>query len=321
VRQNSPKPDPASRPRGLVVLAFLIALGALANAAPAAAQRRIDERRAIRPGGMIRIHNMVGSVRVTAWDRDTIAVTGVVRETKQEQFTLGAFGDGAKLGIWDATGDIGPSDFEVHVPAASSVWVKTASADVIVAGVTGGVDLYSVTGSLRIEGRPREVYAESMAGDVSVDGETRSVRVRTASGGMRLAGALLDVTATTVSGTVDIAGDRIQRGRFESVDGAVRWNGPFERHASMDFITHSGAVEFTLPQGAAADVIFDTFEGNIDDGLGVGIRRSGSKLKGSEFQFTLGQGGASVSVRTFKGNVMLRKASPGSEDPAAGRPR
>jgi len=306
---------------GLAAFAVLAVLGVLADAAPAGAQRRIDERRALRPGGMIRIHNMVGSVRVTAWDRDTVAVMGVVRETKQESFAFGAFGDGAKLGIWDATGDIGPSDFEVRVPATSSVWVKTASADVIITGVTGGVDVYSVTGSLRIEGRPREVYAESMAGDVSVEAETRSVRVRTANGGIRLAGALLDVTATTVSGTLELAGDRVQRARFESVDGIIRWNGPFERHASLDFITHSGAVEFTLPDAAAADVVFNTFEGNLDDRVGLRVRRSGSKLKGSEFQFTLGPGGASVSVRTFKANLLLRKATSATGAPAAAGPR
>ncbi|MCI0436299.1 MAG: DUF4097 domain-containing protein [Gemmatimonadetes bacterium] len=269
-------------------------------------QRRVDERQAIRPGGMIRIHNMVGSVRVTGWDRDTIAVTGVVRETSEDRFYFSAFGDGAKLGIAEATGDPGPSDLEVSVPASSSVWIKTASANVVVSGITGGVDLYSVTGTIRVEGSPREVQAESMGGEVSVDGETRSVRVRTASSGIRLRGTLLDVTVTTVSGFIDIEGERIQRARFESVDGAVHWSGDLARNASLDFITHSGPVEFALPFAASGEFIVNTFEGGLDNRIGAQVRRTGSKLKGSAFTFILGDGSATVSVRTFKGAVVLR---------------
>jgi hypothetical protein len=286
----------------------VIAALAVYAAGPAAAQRQVDERFAVRPDGMIRIHNLVGSVKVSGWTRDSIAVTGMVFETKTDRFEIHTGEGGTKLGIWDSSEQgLKPSHLEIRVPARSNVWVKTAGAEIVVFGVNGGVDLYSVSGNIHIEGAPREVYAESMGGGVTIAADTRSVRAKSGSGAIRLRGALTDLTATTVSGAIDVEGERVQRARFESVDGDIRWIGGFENHASLDFTSHAGAIEFALPSSAAAEFMVNTFEGGFDDRWGVKVVQGGSKLKGKELRFTIGAGGASVYVRTFKGPVVLRR--------------
>jgi hypothetical protein len=298
----APEPPRAHRFTGAV------ALCALACAIPAAAQRPIDERLAVQPDAMIRIHNMVGSVRVIGWHHDSIAVTGTASETKLSRFELHTSRAGTKMGIWD-TGEqgLGPSHLEIRVPAQSSVWIKTASASIHVSAVTGGLDLYSVNGVIRIEGQPREVYAESMGGDVTVHADTRSARIRTGSGAVSLAGSLLDVSATTVSGNADIDGDGIRRARIESVDGRIVWRGAFDEHASIDITSHAGPVEFVMPAHAGAEFVVNTYEGQLHDGWGVRIEKGGSRLKGAELRFALGTASATVWVRTFKADVRLRR--------------
>lgn len=285
------------------VLTF-VALGVLAT--PAGAQRTIDQRYAAAPTTYIRIHSIVGSVRVTGWDRDSVAVTGTVSETKLDRFAVAAGYEASKMGFFGEGTDLKPSHLEIRVPAGSQVWVKTANADVTVTGVTGGIDVYSVSGRLEVGGSPREVFVESMAGAVRVAANTRTVRAKTASGDIVVAGVVNDVMATTVSGTVTAEDGAFERGRFESVDGDILYAGEVRRGSWLDFINHSGAIELVVPRATAADFALTLFEGGFQDAFGVRPTYGGNKLKGQQLSFTIGGGGAHVTVRNFKGRTILR---------------
>jgi hypothetical protein len=288
--------------------ALALAVTAVGRAQLQGQERSLNERVPVNPDVMIRIHNMVGSVRVRAWDRDSIAVTGTVNETKLDRFQIHAGGAGTKLGIWDSNSEgLGPSHLQIMVPTRSTVWIKTASATIDVTGVRGGLDLYSVSGDIAIAGTPREVYAESMGGRITLSAETRSARIKTGSGAISLGGNLVDVTATTVSGPVDIDGPDIERGRIESVDGRITWRGAFMNHASLDFTSHAGPIEFVLNRQASASFTVSTFEGRLDDQWGLRVQQGGSKLKGRELRFSIGDGSATVVARTFKAPVIVRR--------------
>jgi DUF4097 and DUF4098 domain-containing protein YvlB len=282
---------------------------ATACAAPTFAQQPLQRRAPLAADAAVRITNMVGSVRVIGWERDSIVVAGTVEETKTATFLFHASAAGAKLGIWDEAGDTpGPSHLEVRVPMGSIVWVKTASADVTVQDVTGGIDVYSVAGRVTVNGSPRQVHAESLSGEIRIDADTRAVHAKTATSAITLLGSIADATASTVSGVVTLEGLRTQRGRFESVDSDIIWaGGDIDGKTTLDFITHAGAVELRVPGDAAADFVIATFEGGFDDRLGVRTRRTGSALKGIEIQFRIGDPGfgGQVTVRSFKGRVLL----------------
>src|SRR5688572_6962043 len=53
---------------------------------------------------------------------------------------------------------------ELYVPKQARVWVKAGSAEIEATGVTGGLDLNIVGGSVRVNARPRELLVESMDG-------------------------------------------------------------------------------------------------------------------------------------------------------------
>jgi hypothetical protein len=282
-----------------LVLALLLALPSAA-----AAQNQINEVRPAAPGGAVRIQNLAGSVRVTGWDRDSIAVSGTVAGSGAP-FVLHVVGANAKLGVFP-DGDSAPTaKLEVRVPAGSRVWVKTSAADVIVRSVRGGVDVSTVSGRIEVRDQPAELYAESMGGEVLVEVETRLLRVRTAGSNITIRGRVADAEAYTVTGLVTILNKQVERGRFESVDGGIRYTGGIARTSAVEFATHGGDIDLALPSSLAADVRINSFQGTVQSELGKLARNSGSK-QGNEYSLTLNGGGAEVIIRTFKGAVRLR---------------
>src|SRR5262249_43398190 len=195
---------------------------------------------------------------------DSIAVTGT-RERGAGEFMMGGGTRGVKIFNGGEQGPAAPAQLEVRVPLRSKVWIKGAETDVEVINFNGGLDVYSVTGSIRVGGSPSQGYAESMDGDVEVAATTPWVRAKSAGGKVTLRGVSEDAAASTVSGVIVIEGGRFQRSRFESVSGDIRFEGELDRGGSFQFESHSGAVELRLPSNTAADIDATTFHGEISN--------------------------------------------------------
>src|SRR5690606_23080862 len=100
-----------------------------------------------------------GSVAVSGWDRDEIAITGTLgdgaRPLKIEgggsDLRIKVEGGGDKEGwfSWGADSRMGPSDLEVKVPKSAALKIGVVSANVTLSGVDGAsLDVESVSGKL-----------------------------------------------------------------------------------------------------------------------------------------------------------------------------
>jgi len=304
------------------LLAALAALAALVALAPplvssAGAQSRAPSApakggvsatagRPLDADGSVRVFLLNGSVRVTGWSRDSVAVSGTI--AAGHDLFMGGDRRGVKLGAWNRADarDDAPSQLEVHVPARSRVWVKAGyGADVTVSGVVGGLDLSAVSGAVRVSGSPRELTVESMDGDVLVEGSPAWLRAKTATGAITLRGTPEDVGLTTVSGPITIAGRTFARARFESVTGDIAFAGAPARGGALDFDTHSGLVDLRLPAALDADFDVTTIAGSVENAISTA--RPVAEPRRQELAFTVGEGGARITARTFKGTVRLRR--------------
>ena len=286
------------------------ALFAALLAAGASAQKPIDNTIWVAPGGFVRIYNMVGSVKVYGWDKDSLQIQGTLQEPPGGEFVVSPGKQGAKVSVWGPT-EIGvkPTDITIRVPRRSQVWIKTQSASILVQDFEGGLDLTSVTGAITVNGKPRELYAESMGGDLRFGVTTRSARGKTGTGAITLNGAVDEVTLTTVSGALSVFNARISQGHFESVEGAITYTGLFNTPSSLEFINHSGDVQLNVPVNADANFSIDLFSGSFKDEFGVKAKQMPGRLKTRLFSFQIGQDlGADVAVKSFKGTVIVRKA-------------
>ena len=288
-----------------------LALVALLSASAARGQTRIDIHRAATPTASVRLSGAFSSLRITGWDNDSIAITGNIG--------AGSRFDGGPL---DAVGPVRGIKFyleapneasvagnklEMRVPRGARVWIKGASADVEAQGVTGGLDLNIVGGSVKVNGKPRELIVESMDGSVSFSGEAEFAKIKTATGDVTYDGTGQDLTLTTVSGGITITGrgDPIDRGRLETVTGPIIFAADVRRTGDLRIDTHSGAIEMRLAPRADVEIDAQTITGTIENRWNHGRPLVGREGRGMELGTSSGTGGARVQVRSFKGNLRL----------------
>lgn len=291
--------------RSFVVSAMLV----LSLPFTAQAQQRVDTRQAVSPDSYLRIYmETEGTIRIAGWSKDTVSFSGTADAGLPAlEFGVTKQGAAAKGGIWDEGRSGGSVDLDVRVPGGATLWVKTTGASVEIEDVTGGVDVYTVTGNVKLAGSPRQLYAESMGGDVTISGTSASVRAKTGNGPITFRGAGEDVTLVTVGGKITVSGPRLRRGHFESVTGDLSFDGALEPGSSVGFQTHSGRVDVTLPRDAGADFVVTTIEGGLQVDFDVPEAEARDGARGPEREFTIGDGGANVSIQTFDGSVAIRR--------------
>jgi hypothetical protein len=257
----------------------------------------------------IKIFSPAGSVRITAWDKDSLIVRG--RVARGEHFYLSGDHKGIKLGIMQHTDDAmpAPSTFEIMVPRGSSVSVKTVTADVTASGVSGW--FYSVSGKLALDGTARDVDAQTIDGDIMLALTAPVVRAQTGDGKITMRGAPEDVDLSTVGGALDVETPFIVRGRFASVAGEIRFTGAPVAGGVLDFTNHSGAVVMVMPRDVAGVFELSTIMGTIANGMSAVRAINAPSGQGSSVRITLGgrEGAGRVTVRTFLGGIVLRPAN------------
>lgn len=279
-------------------------------AAPVAAQSKIDIHRAAKPNVSLRLSGGFASVKVIAWQHDSIAITGSVGPgSRFEGGPLNAVGPLAGMKFFvESEGDasVASNRIEMRVPRDARVWVKTGSANVDVQGVAGGLDLNIVGGAVSVTGKPRELIVESMDGGVTFSGDAQFAKIKTATGNISFTGRGEDMTLSTVSGTVTVDGggrSPIERARLESVTGPITFGADLARGGDIRFDTHSGSVDVRLAPNAAVEIDAATMTGTIDNQWNG--RRAIPGREGRGMELGTGSGSARIQIRSFKGNVRL----------------
>ena len=276
-------------------------------ASPLAAQKKIERRLPLGMEGAFRIMNMVGSVVIHGWNKDTVLIRGTL--APGDQFYAGGGYTGAKMFIESANEhDPKPTSLEIWVPARVRLWVKTATANIDVQGVDGGLDLYTVSATIDVTGNPHELNAEAIDGDIHIAGSPSWLRAKSASGAVTFRGASSDAGISTVSGPVKIEGGVFERTKIETVTGNVSFNGRLDRSGTFDFDTHSGSIDIAIPDKTNASLSVVTIAGTIANNVSRTVPSAGRFGRGSELTTEIGDGGARISVRTFKGSVTLRRS-------------
>ncbi len=279
----------------------------------AVSQQRVDERWPLAAGGSVRIVNPFGRVRVVGWDAESLSVSGWL-ERGVGGFSAAGDARVRKLLVAPsgAVREAGRAELEVHVPRRASVWVKSATADIAVEGVDGVLDLNSVAGAIHVVGTPADVTAETMDGGVEIAGGTGRARVKTVSGGILLRGASEDLGASTLSGTIVVraagwqrGGTGVQRGKFESVTGDIHFDGDLSRGGVVELESQSGTIDVRVPASTVADFDVLTVGGTITNRLTAATPLGRAAGVGQELRFATGPGGAQVTVRSFKGPILL----------------
>lgn len=288
--------------RGLGVVGLILCgTGTLNAQASVAAGRRAATDAAIR------IYSLTGSLRISAWDRDSVSVRGRV-DASAGRFYLAGTGAALKLGVEppDGAEPRGTADLDVQIPRGARLWVKSAAADLDLTLGGGTVEVVTVSGRVRVSGSAVEASVETLDGNVELALTGERARVRTASGTIVLRGVIREVDASTVSGPLLVGMEgKIARIRMETVSSEIAFKGDLEPEARLEAATHGGDVELRLPPELGAEYHLMSYGGGLRNELVPAgqVRPAGRK---GEWRFRTGDGRAVVEVRTFKGTVTLK---------------
>ncbi|MBL8962419.1 MAG: hypothetical protein JNJ98_21330 [Gemmatimonadetes bacterium] len=290
----------------LRVLSALVVCGV---ATAAAAQQKVERRHHVTRDVYVRVNGAFASLRVTAWDRDSLLLTGdVPKGTRVDGGASETPSKGVKYYLEGPAGAAATGKLELFVPSGATVWAKAANASMDVTGVTGGLDLNIVGGRIAVSGTPRELNVESMDGAVTITGTPGWMRVKTASGAIVVNGGSPDAGMTTVSGTITARGGDYERARIESVTGNVVFGGTLRRAGSLTIDSHSGTIDLALPVKASLDIEATTIAGSILNNVTSRRPTPGREGRGEELSLGLGIGDARATLRSFKGNIRLLRS-------------
>lgn len=284
--------------------------GLALTATAAGAQQKIELRRAASPEMSARISGAFGSLKVVGWSKDSIVILATLPKGARFDGGIGGTGNaptrGAKFyieqpaGSAEATGDV-----VVYLPERARFWSKAGTARMEVSGVSGGLDLNIVGGSITVTGNPRELNVESMDGTVEITGSPSWMRVKTATGDITMRGSSEDAAFTTVSGTSRISDGSFERARVESVTGDVFFSADLARSGTLTIDSHSGALEFSPTMKSGIEIEANTITGRIENGLSKQRPIAGREGRGEELALRRGNADARATLRSFKGNIRL----------------
>jgi len=179
-------------------------------------------------------------------------------------------------------------DLDVNVlGTASEVSVRTVDGDIVVSGVSGPLILSTIEGDVEIREARGSVSARSRGGDVVLARVEGPVEVESGDGDLRLQ----EITAPSV--------------HAKTLDGDILFQGPLARGGTYAFSTHDGDADVIVPEQVGAHVRISTFDGEFTSDFPVTLQRYGG---GGQFDFTIGDGGASLEIQAFDGEIRLRSA-------------
>jgi DUF4097 and DUF4098 domain-containing protein YvlB len=286
--------------------AVLAALALLACGPAALADSPISERAPADPAGHVEISNTAGSVTVSGWARSEVEITGTLGDgVERLEFSRAGKLTRVKVVLPGRSSRVQSTELVVKVPAASSLFVNTVSADVRSQGVRGSQRLQTISGDIGAEAAAEDVECKTVSGDVEVKGtgQRGMLTVTTVSGDANVSQVAGELNGNTVSGSFTLGAGATSRSRLRSTSGDIGLQGKLDADARIDFESISGDVRLDLQGPVGAEFEVSSFNGEIRNCFGPKPVRTSEYAPGTELRFREGAGSARVRIKTLNGDI------------------
>ena len=278
---------------------------AAALCAPRADAQTLDTTVAVRAGARLELQNISGTVQVRATRRSDVRIHV---EYDRARIEIDASPTLVQVRTVPRRG-MGDADYTIEVPTGTVLAVNAVSSDIDVRDVCAEAELQSVSGEVRLACAQGNVSVQSVSGDVTVSDVRGRLEATAISGGLTVTNARADVAAHSVSG--DVVLDRVegQDVSAETVSGDVSFGGPIHEGGRYRFQSHSGDLTIRPAGALNATISVSTFSGDLDSDFPVTLT-PGHGIRPREFEFTVGNGNARLSLSSFSGTIYLRRGGP-----------
>jgi DUF4097 and DUF4098 domain-containing protein YvlB len=210
-------------------------------------------------------------------------------------------------------------DYTLTVPVSAALDLHSVSGTIKVTGVRGLVRAETISGNITAAETPRLEAAKSVSGDVSLTGvatdgdlSAGSISGNVIARGLKARG--LDLGS--VSGDVAVSDVTCDRLSIKSMSGNVEYSGAILKSGRYEINSHSGNLRLALANPAGFELSANSFSGSIRSDLAMTLssgddrdrdrgRRPG--MMSRSMRGTFGDGSATVTLRTFSGNIVITK--------------
>ena len=195
-------------------------------------------------------------------------------------------------------------DYEITVPADTTIRSHTGSGDQILEGTRGNADVQTGSGDVKLSNITGEIHLQTGSGDVRAHSISGAVHGGTGSGNIEIEEtASGDIDLHTGSGNVTARG---VNGGFHGETGSGDVTAEGTQTGTWEIRTGSGNVHVRLPGNAAFEADISTSSGSVD--VGAPIEMTVQGRIGDVHKSVHGKvrgGGPLLRVRTGSGDIHI----------------
>jgi hypothetical protein len=196
-------------------------------------------------------------------------------------------------------------DYEISVPADTTVRTRSGSGDQTIEGTHGNVDTQTGSGDVKLENLTGEIRLQTGSGNIRARHISGPVRGGTGSGDVEIDEAASgDIDLHTGSGNINARG---VQGGFHGETGSGDVTAEGTQTGSWEIRTGSGNVHVRLPANAAFDADISTSSGSVDVGEPIEMTvqgRVGDTHK--QIHGKVHGGGPLLRIRTGSGDIHIQ---------------
>lgn len=304
-------------------LAFGLALGTATAFQDRTVEETFEKTEALARDGKVFLNNLSGNIIIKSWGEARVKIDALkVSKAKTEdqarknaaEVTIEVTKEGSTLRIvtkypkdkkfWGDNSLNVSVHYTLTVPDKASLEVKSVSGDVDIEAIGGEAQLNCVSGDVTIT-NVAGVDVNLVSGDLVIENAMGDAKLVTVSGNIHATRIRGSVNASSVSGAIDLE-DVSEANRVEgkNVSGNITYSGDVRPQGRYEFNSHSGNVRMVIPGSAAFEFEANSFSGVIDTDFALTVT---GKISPKEVRGTVGDGGATIRLRTFSGNIDLVK--------------
>ncbi len=264
----------------------------------------------------LQVSNVKGAVRITAWDRNEVRVSGRLGDGAKPLTITGTDGSlsikvepEGRSGLFGWGGDnaMSPTTLELNVPRGASLDLGVVSASINVEGLRGGsIEADAVSGRVQIEAQTPSLQVQSVSGNIELAGHADTAELQTVSGDILAPSLGRRAELQTVSGRIRANGGPWEKVDLSTVSGDVQLGGGLAPAGSIDIDSMSGNVQLKLPASVSAHIEASSFSGDLRSDFGTPSRHEHGP--GTELDTRTGNGNGNIHAESFSGDLRISKS-------------
>lgn len=255
-------------------------------------------------GDRVVLENLAGQVEVLAWERAELSVRG--EEDAPRDASVARSGSSVHVRALDPKGRGRHTLTRIRVPSWAALEIRGRELDVSVTGTAGELQVHLVEGDIRAADVGGVVVLTTVEGVIEVDGATGKVSARSRGDDVIMRRVRGEVEVVAGDGDVTLEDITAATVRAETLDGDLYFQGLLAHAGTYWFSVHDGDAEIVVPAGSGVRARVSTFDGEFTSDFPIVLHGYAGN---GVFDFVLGDGGASMEIKVFDGEIRLRSGS------------